>query len=528
MPEQKPRSFALDSRTLAAHCAGQVLCLAPSALGRSFTLKSERPSGYKVQLSARSSVDMPPDSGPAVVERSTGVAIVSIDGPLEQRATEHLCGYSDGYDAIRERVCAALADPSVDALVLCIDSPGGVAAGLEEAVKYMHAEVEASGKPCFAYADELAGSAAYWIACGVADEVYLPPAGFVGSIGSRAAHYSEAGALEQEGIAPTLFAYPPGKTALASETPLGETGAARAMRDVKASAEAFIAAVAARRGLSADAVTELDADVLRGSAAVAAGLADGIASYEDVIALAFARASAARLTNEPAPDSDRMSGPQPPPAPPAPSNTGAPRMSLKTLAAALGLAADASAPAVEAAATPLIALASYVMRATGTTNPGDARGAFEGLAREAARVPELTSKMGQLEAQAEASTRRELLEQAVADNKLTPAEAWDWSTEIVNGREVKTKRPSEEFSAPHKNAHGEDVGRSLGNLRSHLGKLTPKSVAPTTPFEAKRRPEAGAVTEADRALAARLGKTPEAVAASREALFGGSAAGKVA
>ena len=52
---------------------------------------------------------------------------VDISGPLEQRAGYHdpCSGWTDGHDAIAERLCAAFASGDV---LLVVDSPGGAAA----------------------------------------------------------------------------------------------------------------------------------------------------------------------------------------------------------------------------------------------------------------------------------------------------------------------------------------------------------------------------------------------------------------
>lgn len=104
--------------------------------------------------------DLAPATQVATPQPAT-VAIVGIEGPLAQRAIYDLCGYVDGYDAIAARLQIALENPDVGAVVLRIDSPGGDAQGLEEAVRRMRLAVEQSGKPCMVYVDELAASAAY-------------------------------------------------------------------------------------------------------------------------------------------------------------------------------------------------------------------------------------------------------------------------------------------------------------------------------------------------------------------------------
>ncbi len=105
---------------------------------------------------------------------------------------------------------------------------------------------------------------------------------------------SVAGALEKEGLVPTFFVWPgPGKVAYAPELPLSDVARARGERDVSICGEAFASAmVSARKGLTREAIVELDADCLTGEAAVTARLADGVATYEEVLTMALAQAGA--------------------------------------------------------------------------------------------------------------------------------------------------------------------------------------------------------------------------------------------
>ena len=150
----------------------------------------------------------------------------------------------------------------------------------------MRSMVEASGKPVVAYVDEQAASAAYWIAAGVADAIYVPPTGRVGSIGCLAVHVDESGAAEQAGLRYTIIRDPAGKAAGSPLEPLTDVGRARLTRDVGAATAGFVAAVSARRNIAPEAIRGLDGDMLAGDAAVAAGLADGVSTLERVIALA--------------------------------------------------------------------------------------------------------------------------------------------------------------------------------------------------------------------------------------------------
>lgn len=199
-------------------------------------------------------------------------AIVDVRGPLSQFA---YCW--DGYDAIIERFCGAL-DSTATAVMLRIGSPGGEVEGLFEAARVMRQEASKSGKAVVAYVDESAFSAAYAIAC-AADRIYLPPAGGVGSIGVIGELCDQTGANAASGYRVEVLTSGEFKADGNPNTPITDGVIARAQQRVDQLAELFFEWVAMRRPVSVDEVRAMQAGSFYGSAAIAAGLADGIRSF---------------------------------------------------------------------------------------------------------------------------------------------------------------------------------------------------------------------------------------------------------
>jgi ClpP class serine protease len=253
-----------------------VLALDPGLIGATITLAADEPSSITE-----------PTAG-----RSGSVGIMAIEGPLAQKGQAHLCGFVDGYDWIESRFSGLMSDPDVGAVVMLIDSPGGDVAGLEEAVRRMRAMQKRSGKPVYAYVNELAASAAYWLAT-IADEITVPVAGRVGSIGCIGAWIDETAALEAEGIDVHVFRDPPGKAAGSAVRPVAELADERTASEVRSAASRFTAAVVKHRGMTERKVRGLDGDVLTGQAAVDAGLADKLGTLEGVMEAAGKAASKA-------------------------------------------------------------------------------------------------------------------------------------------------------------------------------------------------------------------------------------------
>jgi ClpP class serine protease len=92
----------------------------------------------------------------------------------------------------------ALADPKVCALVLAIDSPGGMCAGNLDAAQVLRSAIHASDNLCVAHAGTLPASAAYALACAT-DRVMLTSDGAVGSVGVIATVYDQTKANERAG-----------------------------------------------------------------------------------------------------------------------------------------------------------------------------------------------------------------------------------------------------------------------------------------------------------------------------------------
>lgn len=305
MTKRPARSYTLSPALVAAHAGTGALCLAWGAVGRSYRLHAERPGRDAIRrpvrvrggaIEWRTRADLPSGANHTiepVAPAPPGLIRVDISGAIEQRAGyyDECGGWSDGHDAIADRLCAAFEEGDV---LLVVDSPGGACAGLQQGVARALAAKDKFQRKVTVWPDELMGSAAAWWGMALGDDIFLPVAGQIGSIGARGGHTSIAGALAKEGVEHTYFADPPEKVALAPERPLDEVGMKRGMRDVSIAANAFRAAVCAspigvRRGLTPEGLIALGADVLTGQAAVDAGLADGVATFEEVVALALSQ-----------------------------------------------------------------------------------------------------------------------------------------------------------------------------------------------------------------------------------------------
>ncbi len=244
-----------------------------------------------------------------VAEIADGVAVLSIDGPLEHKGGDSWWSYWQTYEDLARDFQLILNDGAVQAVVLKFDSPGGECAGLNETVAIMQKMKVASGKPVIGYVDEACYSAAYALAM-VADEIYLPESGGVGSIGVITAMCDVTKLNEKQGVRVEVIASGAKKTDGHPAVALSDGAIKRTRRVVDKLAASFFDLVAAGRGLSADVVKGFEAGTFTGQDAVNAGLADGVMSLRDCLTFATNEFSSSKVPTDRSSDKDPM--PMPP------------------------------------------------------------------------------------------------------------------------------------------------------------------------------------------------------------------------
>ena len=209
-----------------------------------------------------------------------GVAVIPIDGTLM-----HKSGYigsssgAMGYDGLEAQITQALSDRDVKGILLDINSPGGEVSG----VQALGDIIANADKPVWAHANELAASAAYWLAS-QADRVILTPTAEVGSIGVLTAHGDYSQAMDKQGVKVTLIYSGAHKVDGHPYGALPEGVLSAIQADIDALRTQFAAAVARGRGITEQAALDTEAALYRGQTAVEAGLADQVASFNETLA----------------------------------------------------------------------------------------------------------------------------------------------------------------------------------------------------------------------------------------------------
>jgi signal peptide peptidase SppA len=212
------------------------------------------------------------------------VAVVQIRGTIEHHASLWTMLFGGATtEAIGAEIQALVADESVRAIVLDIDSPGGQVAGTGELADEIY---KARGKkPIVALANDQACSAAYWIAS-AADAIYATPSAIVGSIGVYIMHQDVSKAAEDAGIAVTYIQAGKYKTEANQFEPLGDEATQHLQEIVDDDYDRFVKAVARGRGVTEATVRNGygQGRVLTAKRAKSLGMIDGIYTLEQAIA----------------------------------------------------------------------------------------------------------------------------------------------------------------------------------------------------------------------------------------------------
>ncbi len=205
------------------------------------------------------------------VERT---AIIPIHGILTKKpgAFDEMLGMTS-YEQIEEQIKQALADSSIETIMLEIDSPGGEVNGIFDLADFIY-ESRAK-KRIIAIANDDAYSAAYAIASS-AEKIFLTRTSGVGSIGVIASHIDQSEFDEKCGIKYTTIFAGRRKNDLNPHEPINSEGLESLREEIDRLYEMFVQLIARNRNLSVEAIKSTEAGLYFGEKAVEIGLADGM------------------------------------------------------------------------------------------------------------------------------------------------------------------------------------------------------------------------------------------------------------
>ncbi|WP_341821624.1 S49 family peptidase [Wolbachia endosymbiont (group B) of Idaea biselata] len=212
------------------------------------------------------------------VERT---AIIAIHGILTKKpgAFDEMLGMTS-YEQIEEQIKQALADSSIETILLDIDSPGGEVNGIFDLADFIYSA--RAKKRIVAIANDDAYSAAYAIASS-AEKVFVSRTSGVGSIGVIASHIDQSGFDEKQGIKYTTVFAGSRKNDLNPHEPMTSESLESLQKEVDRLYEMFVQLIARNRGLSIEKIRSTEAGLYFGEKAIEIGLADGVTTFFEFI-----------------------------------------------------------------------------------------------------------------------------------------------------------------------------------------------------------------------------------------------------
>jgi ClpP class serine protease len=220
-------------------------------------------------------------------ERKGSAAIVHIRDGLEH----HDDSLADNYESIASRVEEAMAGASDEegvaasppkAVILAIDSPGGVVSGLNETVAKLKKMSRESKIPLIGYANEMAASAAYALCC-ACEKVYCPASAIIGSIGVISTMVSQSRKNKADGIDVELITSGERKADGHVHAPITSAAVEVERGRVMKLATEFWRIAGEARGIKSKTLESYQAAIYLGKDAAKRHLVDRVMSLDDLV-----------------------------------------------------------------------------------------------------------------------------------------------------------------------------------------------------------------------------------------------------
>jgi len=265
---------------------------APPALSGQWLMAEDRVKDLFSRVhSAAKKADYPGEiAGKSVdmgYEVEDGVATIPVIGVLTKYPCwlDEICGFTAA-ECLMECLESAMEDPSVKAIDLLIDSPGGM---VEGTVLFAEAVAEANKmKPIYARVSDMCASGGYWIAS-QCTSISANETALVGCIGVYTVLTDDAKFWGDMGINFTLVSTG-GVKGLGADGKVSAELVADVQREINGTYERFIAAVADGRGMgTSEATTLADGRLWIAKEAKQLGLIDSVASPEAAMMAIFGK-----------------------------------------------------------------------------------------------------------------------------------------------------------------------------------------------------------------------------------------------
>lgn len=167
--------------------------------------------------------------------------------------------------------------PKLEAVCLCINSPGGSPVQSELIAKRIRALANEKGVPVYSFVEDVAASGGYWLAC-AGDRIYASQSSLIGSIGVISSSFGFHEALKKLGVERRVYTQGKNKSVLDPFMPTKQSDIKIIKQLQKQIHEHFINYVKERRSgkLTQDDEILFNGEFWAGETALDFGLIDGI------------------------------------------------------------------------------------------------------------------------------------------------------------------------------------------------------------------------------------------------------------
>jgi len=293
----------------------------PKVLGDMATIVSRHVAGVKLNPDEiAAAIGQKDDDRNAAKERSYrligSAAVIPVEGVIAKYARQvNGCSQPRGtsVEILSRQLSEAVGDERAKRIVLHVESPGGSVAGLADLADAVYAAT--FSKPVIAFIDDMAASAAYWIAS-QASRVYANQTAMIGSIGVYTLYLDSSRYHEDAGLHFIIIRSGANKGVGNVGIPITDENVKQVQTEIDHYFSMFKTAVMrgrGDRGMTAESLDEIaDGRVFIGSDAIGVRLIDGIKTFGRALSTALPKPREMSLleeTNEAATDGSQDLGP---------------------------------------------------------------------------------------------------------------------------------------------------------------------------------------------------------------------------
>lgn len=193
-------------------------------------------------------------------------------------------------DSFARTITTLDANPNVSKILIDGRTPGGTVTGTPEAADAVRAVRDRGNTQIVTIANGMLASAGIWIGA-AASELVVTPSGEAGSVGVISMYADESAFLEKMGVKVDIMRTPEKKARFSGLEPMTDEMRAFVQERIGVTYEKFKRAMASNRGIRIDQVEAKfgGGEMMRAEDALAAGLVDRIATFDQTIARMMTR-----------------------------------------------------------------------------------------------------------------------------------------------------------------------------------------------------------------------------------------------